>query len=140
MNLSRTASWFLKAGVVLLVAGALLGVVMHHQHSRALVGAHAHVTVAGGLLSILYALCYQQFPPLDRSRLAAVHAALHFGACAVLFGLLIAFGIGGRVFDDGQPHVLVAVVVGASLALFASMLAFAANVFINLQPARGPRP
>ena len=140
MHVSRTTSWFLKAGIVLLIAGAGIGAVMHHQQSRALVGAHAHVTLLGGFVSILYALCYQQFPGLARSRLAALHACLHFGASAVLFALVIAFGLGGRIFDDPDPHLLTMVVGGASVALFGSMLAFAINVFINVVPARAPRP
>jgi hypothetical protein len=140
MHISRTVAWFLKTGVVLLIAGASLGAVMHHQHSRALLGAHAHVTLAGGVVSILYALCYQQFPVLARSRLAAVHAVLHFGSSLVLLGLVIVFGLQGRTFDDLLPHTMVGLVTVTGLFFFASMLAFAANVFRSLPAQRTEAP
>ena len=133
MLVSRPVAWFLKTGIVLLIAGASLGVVMHHQHSRALLGAHAHVTLAGGLVSIVYALCYQQFAVLAQSRLAAVHAVLHFGSTAVLLVLVMLFGVQGRTFDDALPHTMVGVVAVAGLFFFASMLAFALNVFMALR-------
>ena len=133
MKVSRTVAWFLKTGIFLLIAGASLGAVMHHQHSRALMSAHAHVTLGGGLVSIVYALCYQQFPVLARSRLAAVHVVLHFGSMAVLLALVTLFSLQGRRFDDALPHTMVGVVAGTGLLLFCSMLAFALNVFRSLQ-------
>lgn len=132
MNVSRTVAWFLKTGIVLLVAGASLGAVMHHQQSRALVSAHAHLTLGGGLLSIAYALCYQQFAVLEQSRLAAVHVALHFGPGAVLLVLVTLFSVQGRSFDDPLPHTMVGIVSATALLLFCSMLAFAMNVFRSL--------
>ena len=133
MPVSTPVAWFLKTGIVLLIAGASLGAVMHHQHSRALMGAHAHVTLAGGLVSIVYALCYQQFAVLARSRLAAAHLVLHFGSSAVLLVLVLVFGVQGRTFDDGLPHTMVGVVGVAGLFFFSSMLAFALNVFKALR-------
>ena len=133
MLVSRPVAWFLKTGIVFLIAGASLGAVMHHQHSRALLGAHAHATLAGGLVSIVYALCYQQFAVLAQSRLAAVHAVLHFGSTAVLLVLVMLFGVQGRTFDDALPHTMVGVVAVAGLFFFASMLAFALNVFMALR-------
>jgi hypothetical protein len=133
MKVSRTVAWFLKTGIFLLIAGATLGAVMHHQQSRALMTAHAHITLGGGLLSILYALCYQQFGVLARSRLATVHLVLHFGSVAVLLALVVLFGLQGRRFDDPLPHSMVGVVGAVGLLLFCSMLVFAANVFRSLQ-------
>jgi hypothetical protein len=133
MKVSRTVAWFLKTGIFLLLAGASLGAVMHHQHSRALMSAHAHVTLGGGLVSIVYALCYQQFAVLARSRLATVHMVLHFGSVAVLLVLVTLFGLQGRRFDDPLPHTMVGVVGGVGLLLFCSMGVFAVNVFRSLQ-------
>ena len=133
MKVSRTVAWFLKTGIFLLVAGASLGAVMHHQQSRALMSAHAHIALAGGLLSVVYALCYQQFTALARSRLAAVHVVLHFGAGGVLLALVTLFSLQGRSFDDPLPHTMVGVIGTAGLLLFGSMLVFAANVFRSLQ-------
>ena len=133
MQVSRTVAWFLKTGIVLLIAGASLGALMHHQHSRALVSAHAHLSLAGGLLSIVYALCYQQFAVLARSRLAAVHVGLHFGSTAVLLVLATLFSVQGRSFDDPLPHALAGVIGGTGLLFFGSMLAFALNLFRSLQ-------
>ena len=133
MKVSRTVAWFLKTGIVLLIAGASLGAVMHHQHSRALMSAHAHLSIGGGLVSIAYALCYQQFAVLARSRLAALHVVLHFGSAAVLLVLVTLFSVQGRNFDDPLPHTLASVMGGTGLLFFCSMLAFAVNVFRSLQ-------
>lgn len=133
MNVSRTVAWFLKTGIFLLIAGASLGAMMHHQQNLALMSAHAHVTLGGGLVSIVYALCYQQFAVLTRSRLAAAHLVLHFGSMAVLLFLVTLFSLQGRSFDDPLPHTMVGVIGSAGLLLFCSMLAFAANVFRSLQ-------
>ena len=133
MNVSNTVAWFLKTGILLLIAGASLGAVMHHQHSRALTNAHAHVSLVGGLLSIVYALCYQQFAVLARSRLAAVHLVLHFGSVAVLLILLTLFSVQGRSFGDPLPHTMAGIIGGTGLMFFSAMLAFAVNVFRSLQ-------
>ena len=133
MKVSRTVAWFLKAGILMLIAGASLGAVMHHQQSRALVSAHAHLTLGGGLVSIVYALCYQQFAVLARSRLAAVHVVLHFGSTAVLLLLVTLFSLQGRSFDDPLPHAMAGIMAGTGLLFFGSMLAFALNVFRSLK-------
>lgn len=140
MNVSRTVAWFLKTGIVLLIAGASLGAVMHHQQSRALVSAHAHLTLGGGLVSIVYALCYQQFAVLARSRLAAVHVVLHFSAMAVLLALVMLFSLQGRRFDDPLPHTMAGIMAATGLVFFCSMLAFALNVFRSLQGQAAQAP
>ena len=139
MIVSRIVAWFMKFGATFLFTGIALGVLMHHQHQRGLLVAHVHVTLAGGVLPILYALSYQQFPALLRSRLAAVHLGLHAGASLVLLILLITHAIANRTFDDALPHSTAALSAAAGLAFTASVLAFTANVCLGLASAPSPR-
>jgi hypothetical protein len=133
MHISSAVRWFIKSGVIMLMAGAALGAVMHQAQDRALIAAHAHITLAGGLMAIIYALCYQQFPRMARTRLTRVHLVLHLGAGGILLALLVFFGISGRTFDDALPHAMAGTIVVASLMFLASIAAFAGNVFLSIQ-------
>lgn len=140
MIVSRIVAWFMKFGATFLFTGIALGVLMHHQHQRSLLVAHVHVTLAGGVLPILYALSYQQFPALSRSRLAPVHLGLHAGASLVLLVLMTVHAIAKRTFDDALPHSTAVLSAAAGLAFIASVLAFTANVCLSLASAPPPRP
>lgn len=122
---------FLKFGAVFLLLGILLGVAMHHQHSRSLIPVHAHVTLAGGFLMILFGLVYRAFAALGRSRLAAWHFWLHAIPSVLLLSHASFFALSGRSFDDTQEHGMAIVVALLGMAMLASLVLFAVNVFIN---------
>jgi hypothetical protein len=121
-----------RVGAVYLISGVLLGMAMHHQHSRALMGAHAHVTLAGGFLTIIFGLVYRQFPQAGQSRLAAVHFWTHNLAFLALFAFTGYFSVAGRSFDDAQPHTAGVLFATIAMAVVTSLIVFAVNVFRNV--------
>lgn len=122
---------FIKIGAVLLLLGVLLGLVMHHRQDRLLVPVHAHVTLAGGVLMILFGLVYKTFRAVDQSPLAAWHFWLYVIPSVALTLFTSASALMGRVFDDSQPHLTVPF-TGLALMLLASFVVFALNVFRNV--------
>ncbi len=122
---------FIKAGALFLVAGILLGILMHHQHSRALVALHAHVTLGGGVLMLVFGLVYRLDEAADRSKLAAWHFWLYLGSSGSLLAWAAYEALNGRSFDDSGAHRASAAVSVVGLAFAASLVLFLVNVFRN---------
>lgn len=111
---------FLRASVVLLLVGVLIGMYMGMTHNFIASPAHAHLNLVGGVLMFLAGLFYTSRPDIP-PRALAVHFVLH-----LLGGVLLPIGIYGQVTQQawGGP------VVGAgSLLTLLAMLVFTFNVF-----------
>jgi len=110
----------LRFGVVLALAGMVMGMAMGVTQNFALVGAHAHLNLVGFVIPFLTGLYYQASPDAARTRLASVQMVL-----AMLGGVFFPAGVaavilGGR---DFLPVVAVtAVVVLSSVALLAVLV------------------
>lgn len=114
------ANAFLRAGVVLLLVGVVIGMAMGISQNFTASPAHAHLNLVGGVLMMLAGLFYstrRDVPP----RAVATHFVLH-----LLGGVLLPAGIYGTVTAQGWGGP----VVGAgSLLVLLAMLVFAWNVF-----------
>jgi hypothetical protein len=121
-----TAAWF-KLSVAYLIVGVGLGIGMGASGNFALRPVHAHINLLGFTVLALAGLIYSVFPEAGTSRLARVHFWLHNLALPVMMGSLAAMLL-------GYPGAVPALVV-SEVAAAAGVLAFAANVFINLRAA-----
>lgn len=114
------ANAFLRASVVLLLVGVVIGMYMGMTQNFIPSPAHAHLNLAGGVLMFLAGLFYAGRPDMP-PRSIAVHFALHLAG-----GVLLPLGIYGTVMQKawGGP-----VVGTGSVLLLLAMLVFTANVF-----------
>ncbi|MES2948749.1 MAG: hypothetical protein V4858_09425 [Pseudomonadota bacterium] len=122
---------FVKIGVTFLVLGIFLGVVMHHQHTRALVPLHAHVTLVGGFLMIIFGLIYQAFPAMAKSKLAAWHFWLFTASSLSLSAFATREASRLRTFDDANEHGASMLVAILGLTFLTSLILLVINVFKN---------
>ena len=98
------------------VAGMVLGIYMAASHDHTEMPTHAHVMVAGWLMSSVFAFFYHLFPAARESRLAQVH----FWLTAVSgIGLLV-----GLFFLLAGNAAIEPVVAVSSMAFYAAMLLF----------------
>ncbi len=121
-----TAAWFRLAAVYLVVAIAL-GIAMGASGNFALRPVHAHVSLLGWTGLALAGLIYRAFPAAGASRLAAVHFWLFNLALPPMMGALAALLL-------GRPQAL-PVLVASQFVVAAGLLAFVANVFLNVGSA-----
>lgn len=111
---------FLRASVVLLLVGVVIGMYMGMTHNFIASPAPAHLNLAGGVLMFLAGLFYTSRQDIP-ARSVAAHYVLH-----LLGGVLLPAGIYGTVTQQGWGGL----VVGAgSLLTLLAMLVFTRNVF-----------
>lgn len=99
------------------IVGMILGLSMAISHDHGQMPTHAHIMVAGWLMSAVFAFFYQLVPAARESRLAPVH-----------FWLTTVSGIGlvvGLFFLLGGNPGIEPVVAVSSIGFFASLLLFA---------------
>jgi len=104
--MKRIDVYFLLLATVLLICGAVLGIVMGAQENFQLTPVHAHLNLAGWASLALFGLTYRAYPQLAETRLAGLHFVV-----SATGSVLLPIGIGFAVLRN-QP----------TLAIVASML------------------
>jgi hypothetical protein len=104
--MKRIDVYFLLLATLLLVCGALLGIVMGMREDFQLVPVHAHLNLAGWATLALFGLTYRAYPDLASTRLAVVHFVVS-GTASVLLPV----GIGLAVLQNAPGLAIVAAVL-----------------------------
>jgi len=120
------ATTWLKLAVVYLMVGVGLGIVMGSTEDFTLRPVHAHLNLLGWATLALAGLIYSVYPEAGTSRLARIHFWLHNLSLPLMMGSL-------AWFLKGHPEV-VPVLATAEIVAAGGVLAFAANIFINVKP------
>ena len=108
---------FFTLAIVYAIAGMMLGLSMSISHDHTQMPTHAHIMVAGWLMSAVFAFFYQLVPAAAASRLAPAH-----------FWLTAVSGVGlvvGLYFMLGGNPAVEPFVAVSSIGFFASLLLFA---------------
>ncbi len=116
---------WLKLSVLYLIVGVAMGIAMGASHNFTLRPVHAHVNLLGWTTLALAGLIYSVFPVAGASKLAKAHFWLLNLALPVMMLAL-------AMMLMGNTAVLPAMVVAEFMAA-AGVLAFAANLFLNLK-------
>jgi hypothetical protein len=122
---SRAGIVWLKLSVVYLIIGIGMGIAMGASQNFTLRPVHAHVNLLGWTTMALAGLIYSVFPQAGTSRLARLHFWLLNLALPVM---MVALGL--VLF--GRMEVAPVLALGEIVAAV-GILAFAANLFINLK-------
>jgi len=104
--MKRIDVYFLLLATILLICGAVLGIVMGAQENFQLTPVHAHLNLAGWASLALFGLTYRAYPQLAATRLAGLHFVV-----SATGSVLLPIGIGFAVLRN-EP----------TLAIVASML------------------
>ena len=104
--MKRVDVYFLLLATILLICGAVLGIVMGVREDFQLVPVHAHLNLAGWASLALFGLTYRAYPELAATRLAAYHFVV-----SGIASVLLPIGIGFAVLRNSP-----------GLAIFASIL------------------
>lgn len=89
--MKRVDVYFLLLATLLLVCGAILGIVMGAKEDFTLVPVHAHLNLAGWASLALFGLTYRSYPQLAERKLAAWHFAVSsIGAVLLPIGIALA--------------------------------------------------
>jgi hypothetical protein len=122
---SRAGIIWLKLAVLYLILGISLGIAMGASQNFTLRPVHAHINLLGWTTMALAGLIYSVFPQAGESRLARLHFWLLNLALPVMMVALSMLLLGHMAF---APALVIAEII-AALAI----LAFAANLFLNLK-------
>ena len=104
--MKRVDLYFLLLATILLILGAVLGIVMGAREDFQLVPVHAHLNLAGWASLALFGLTYRAYPQLASTRIAGLHFIISAAG-----SLLLPFGIALAVLRNSP-----------GLAIFASIL------------------
>ena len=104
--MKRVDIYFLLLATILLICGAVLGIVMGARQDFQLVPVHAHLNLAGWASLALFGLTYRAYPQLASTRTAGLHFVV-----SATGSLLLPVGIGLAVLRNSP-----------GLAIFASIL------------------
>lgn len=108
---------FFILAIIYALCGMFLGLVMSISQDHTEMPVHAHIMVAGWLMSAVFAFFYHLFPVARASRLAPVHFWL-----TAVSGIMLLVGL--FFLLAGNPAIEPVVALG-SLGFFAGMLLFA---------------
>jgi len=108
---------FFTLAIIYAVFGLMLGLHMSITHDHGQMPVHAHMMVAGWLMSAVFAFFYHLFPIAAQGRLAQVHFWLQ-----AVSGIFL---LGGLYFLLAGNAAVEPVVAVSSLGFFAGMLLFA---------------
>ena len=122
---SRAGIIWLKLAVLYLLLGISLGIAMGASQNFTLRPVHAHINLLGWTTMALAGLIYSVFPQAGESGLARLHFWLLNLALPVMMGALTMLLLGHMSI---APVLAIAEIVGAL-----AILAFAANLFLNLR-------
>jgi len=123
--LSSAGIVWLKLAVIYLVLGVAMGIAMGASENFTLRPVHAHMNLIGWTTMALAGLVYSVFPRAGESRLAKIHFWLQNLALPVMMAALALLLLGNK---SVIPFLVVSEIVTA-----ASVLVFAANLFLNLR-------
>jgi hypothetical protein len=123
---TRNATLWIKLAMLYLLCGISLGIAMGASQNFTMRPVHAHINLIGWTTMALAGLIYTIFPKAGDSKLAAVHFWLFNLALPVMMGSL-AMALTGRM--ESIPFL-----VASEITLSAGVLAFAANIFVNVNP------
>lgn len=112
--MKRIDVYFLLLATVLLICGALLGIVMGAREDFQLVPVHAHLNLAGWASLALFGLTYRAYPVLAARKVAAFHFVISSTG-----SVLLPIGIGLAVLK-AQPTLAIV----ASIVWFVGVLLF----------------
>jgi predicted membrane channel-forming protein YqfA (hemolysin III family) len=104
-------------GIVMAIAGMMLGLSMAMSHNHVQMPVHAHIMVAGWLMSAVFGFFYHLFPVARQNKLATVHFWIHAVSIVVLVVSLY-FVLSGS--PEVEPMTAL-----SSIVFFLSMLLFA---------------
>lgn len=122
---SPVGAIWLKLAVVYLIVGVGLGIMMGASENFTMRPVHAHINLLGWATMALAGLIYSVYPQAGLSRLAKVHFWLNNVSLPVM-AISLAFVLTGE--RGVIPVLAISEIVAA-----AGILAFAANIFINLK-------
>jgi predicted membrane channel-forming protein YqfA (hemolysin III family) len=108
---------FFILGIIMAIAGMMLGISMAMSHDHIEMPAHAHTMVAGWLMSAVFGFFYHLFPAARQNKLAKIHFWMHAVGIIVLVVSLY-FVLAGN--EGVEPVTAV-----ASIVFFLGMLLFA---------------
>jgi hypothetical protein len=120
---------FFTLAIIYAISGMTLGLSMAMSHDHAQMPTHAHIMVAGWLMSSVFAFFYHLVPAARASRLAAVHFWLTAASGVVLMA--------GLFFMIGGNSAIEPIVATASMIFFAAMLVFAWIAITAMWKAEG---
>jgi uncharacterized membrane protein YgdD (TMEM256/DUF423 family) len=124
--MKRIDLYFLLLATILLICGALLGIVMGAQENFQLTPVHAHLNLAGWASLALFGLTYRAYPQLADSRLAGLHFVV-----SATGSVLLPIGIGFAVLRN-QPTLAI---VASILWLLGVLLFLAQLVRLAREPS-----
>jgi hypothetical protein len=122
---SRAGIIWIKLAVLYLIFGISLGIAMGASQNFTLRPVHAHINLLGWTTMALAGLIYSVFPQAGESRLARLHFWLLNLALPVMMTALSMLLLGHMAF---APALVIAEITAAM-----AILAFAANLFLNLK-------
>ena len=108
---------FFILGIVMAIAGMTLGLKMAMTHDHIQMPVHAHIMVAGWLMSAVFGFFYHLFPVARQNKMATIHFWMHAVGIVVLTVSLY-FVLAGN--PGVEPVTAV-----ASILFFLGMLLFA---------------
>ena len=108
---------FFILGIVMAIAGMMLGLKMAMTNDHLQMPVHAHIMVAGWLMSAVFGFFYHLFPAARQNKLATIHFWIHAVSIVVLTVSLY-FVLAGN--PGVEPVTAV-----ASILFFLGMLLFA---------------
>lgn len=126
---SRLGIAWLRIAIVYLIVGITLGIVMGATQQFGMRPVHAHLNLVGWATGALAGLLYLFFPQAAQSRLGKAHFFLHNLGVPVMMGAL-------ALVLSGNTAALPALIAG-ELATAAGVLAFAANLLVNVKAPSG---
>jgi hypothetical protein len=116
---------WLQLAIVYLIVGIALGIYMGAQQNFTLRPVHAHINLLGWATMALAGLIYTVFPAAGNSKLARVHFWL-FNLSAPVMLAALTMVLSGNL-------AVVPVLAASEMVAAAAVLAFAANLFVNLK-------
>jgi len=125
ISFAPSATVWLKLAVVYLIVGVSLGIAMGASENFLFRPVHAHLNLLGWATLALAGLIYSVFPDAAKSRLAAIHFWLHNAALPIMMGSLCLLLLGHRE--------VVPVLAASEFMAAGGVIAFAANIFLNVQ-------
>ena len=111
------ARQFFTLAIIMGILGMMLGLSMAISHNHVEMPVHAHVMVAGWLMSAVFGFFYHLFPAARQNRLASIHFWIHSVSVVALVVSLYFLLAGNEAIEP--------VTAVASIIFFIGMLLFA---------------
>ena len=115
--MKNMSSWFLRLGVLYLIAGIALGLFMAASHNYSMRPVHAHLNLLGFVLQSLFGLFYRAFPNAVDSIWAKIHFGVYVPALFVQMIFLALYYLGYTAVEPGLAAV--SLLVGVAVLSFA---------------------